>query len=154
MLTERLAFALGLNRAHAELKRRMDARLGGIGYTDFLLLTELSNVQGGRLRAVDLANRLLVTPSGVTRAVLPLEKIGLVARERHERDARATHIVLTPIGRKVVESATEQAERIVEDAFDFALTANTRLALLGFFERLGYGAPVTGGSRNESKPLA
>src|SRR5579864_853469 len=102
MLTDDVALALGIARADTLIRKRLEGPLGGghgIGYTDFIILAELASVVEGRLRPVDLANRLLLTPSGVTRAVLPLAKIGLVERESHERDARASYVAITQAGR-------------------------------------------------------
>ena len=140
MLTDNVALALGLSRAEALLRKRLEGPLGGghgIGYTDFIILAELSSVVGGRLRPVDLAARLLLTPSGVTRAVLPLEKIGLVERVSHERDSRATYVTLTDAGRTRVEEAMETVERVVGEALA-SLTRTDRLTLVGLLERLGY----------------
>jgi len=72
MLIENVAIALGVARIDAWLRKRVEAVLPGIGFTDFVILNELAGVVGGRLRPVDLANRLQITPSGVTRAILPL----------------------------------------------------------------------------------
>ena len=140
MLTDNVALALGLSRAEALLRKRLEGPLGGghgIGYTDFIILAELSSVVGGRLRPVDLAARLLLTPSGVTRAVLPLEKIGLVQRVSHERDSRASYVTLTDTGRTRVEEAMETVERVVGEALA-SLTRTDRLTLVGLIERLGY----------------
>ena len=140
MLTDDVALALGITRADALIRKRLEGPLGGghgIGYTDFIILAELASVVEGRLRPVDLANRLLLTPSGVTRAVLPLAKIGLVERESHERDARASYVTLTEAGRTRVTEAMQTVERVVGDAVS-SLTRADRLALLGVFERLGY----------------
>ena len=140
MLTENVSLAVGISRAEAGLRKRLDGPLGGghgLGFTDFQILTELDAVQGGRLRSGDLAARLMLTPSGVTRAVLPLEKIGLLQRQPDERDARATYICLTDAGRERVTQASETVERVVAQALD-ALTRSDRLTLLGVFERLGY----------------
>ncbi|UUZ55216.1 MarR family transcriptional regulator [Massilia sp. H-1] len=51
---------------------------------------------GGRIRRVDLAERVSLTASGVTRTLLPLEKIGLVTRQSDPRDARVGFAVITP----------------------------------------------------------
>ncbi|MDQ2872409.1 MAG: MarR family transcriptional regulator [Candidatus Eremiobacteraeota bacterium] len=141
MMTQALALAVGISRADAWLRRLMDAQLGavhGLGYTDFLVLAEISSVVGQRMRSVDLAKRLMLTPSGVTRALIPLEKIGLIARRAHDRDARAAYVSLTPAGHKRLAEALPTAERIVGEAFDAALTPAAQLTVLGFFERLGY----------------
>ncbi|MFN2449125.1 MAG: MarR family winged helix-turn-helix transcriptional regulator [Candidatus Baltobacteraceae bacterium] len=141
MLTENVAFALGLSRAEAALRRRLEGPLGGahgIGMTDFLILSELSAVQGGRLRASDLAKRVLLSPSGVTRAVLPLQRIGLLERISDERDARGSYVVLTDAGRVRLDEATPTVDRIAGEALLSHVTRSDRLALLGLFERLAY----------------
>jgi DNA-binding MarR family transcriptional regulator len=138
MIPENVALAVGLARVDAWLRKRIEPALPGIGYTDFIILTELDSVVGGRLRPVDLANRLLLTPSGVTRAILPLAKIGLVERSSHERDARASYVAITQAGREKLDEAMDDVERIVGETLGSSLTRSDRIALLGLFERVGY----------------
>jgi DNA-binding MarR family transcriptional regulator len=138
MVPENVALALGLSRVDAWLRKRIEPVLRGIGYTDFIILAELASVVGGRLRPVDLANRLLLSPSGVTRAILPLAKIGLVERSSHERDARASYVAITQSGRDRVNQAMDDVERVVTETFGSSISRTDRIALLGLFERLGY----------------
>ena len=138
MLTENVAIALGVARIDAWLRKRVESVLPGIGFTDFVILNELDSVVGGRLRPVDLANRLQITPSGVTRAILPLAKIGLVERSSHERDARASYVTLTQAGRDRLNEAMDDVDRVVGETLASTITRTDRLALLGLFERLGY----------------
>jgi DNA-binding MarR family transcriptional regulator len=138
MLTENVAVALGVARIDAWLRKRIEPVLPGIGFTDFVILNELASIVGGRLRPVDLANRLQLTPSGVTRAALPLEKIGLVTRSSHERDARASYISITQAGRERLEQALDEVDRVVGETLASTITRTDRIALLGLFERLGY----------------
>lgn len=139
MLTENAALGLGIARADSLIRKRLEGPLGahGIGYTDFIILSELASVVGARLRPVDLASRLLLTPSGVTRAVLPLEKIGLLQRISHERDSRASYVTLTAAGRTRADEAAQTVERVVGETLA-SLTRADRLALTGLFERLAY----------------
>jgi DNA-binding MarR family transcriptional regulator len=138
VLTENVAIALGVARIDAWLRKRVEAVLPGIGFTDFVILNELASVVGGRLRPVDLANRLQLTPSGITRALLPLAKIGLVERTSHERDARATLVSITNAGRNRLEEALDVVDRVVGETLASSITRTDRIALLGLFERLGY----------------
>lgn len=138
MLTENVAIALGVARIDAWLRKRVEAVLPGIGFTDFVILNELASVVGGRLRPVDLANRLQLTPSGVTRAILPLAKVGLVERTPHERDARAGYVTISQAGRERLEEALDDVDRIVGETLASTITRTDRIALLGLFERLGY----------------
>lgn len=141
MLTENAALALGMTRVESALRRRVDAALHaqhGLSFTDFLVLAELAGVRGGRLRTVDLAQRLVLSPSGVTRAVAPLAERGFVERAAHERDARGHYVVLRETGRRAFDTALPTVERTAADALGTAMTRADRIAVLGLFERLGY----------------
>jgi DNA-binding MarR family transcriptional regulator len=113
-----LEFTLRLARAQATLLRRLDQVLGGyhgISFNDFQLLHYLNRAPGGRLRRVELAERLALTASGVTRSLLPLEKIGLVERQHDPRDARVAYAALTDTGRELLINATTVADQISKD---------------------------------------
>jgi DNA-binding MarR family transcriptional regulator len=108
---------LGIRRAVAIWESRVDAQLGalhGLGLSDFAALHHLAEAPGGRLRRVDLAQRLAVTPSGVTRLLGPLERRGIVSRESDGHDARATYAVLTRSGKALVKDATATVAAIAE----------------------------------------
>src|SRR6266480_1423995 len=82
---------IAISKAHSTLTRRFDGRLGtwhGLSFGDFIVLLHLGRATDHRLRRVDLATELGVTPSAVTRTIFPLEKIGLVSRRSDTRDAR------------------------------------------------------------------
>ena len=117
-VTPSLEFTLRLARAQATLVRRLDQVLGGyhgISFNDFMLLHYLNRSPGGRLRRVDLAERQGLTASGVTRTLLPLEKIGLVERQHDPRDARVAYAAITDTGRELLLNATTVANQISKD---------------------------------------
>jgi DNA-binding MarR family transcriptional regulator len=110
-----LEFSLLVSRTNAELARRLDRRLGalhGLSFVDFTVLNELANEATGRLRRVDLAERLGLTQSAVTRILLPLEKIGLVSRHPDPNDARVGYAALTKTGRNRFEEGLETADEL------------------------------------------
>ncbi len=112
-------FCLRLARANAVLLRRFDSALGnhhGISFGDFQLLNHLCRAPGGRMRRVDLAERLGLTPSGVTRTLLPLEKIGLVTRQADPHDARVAYAAVTPAGHELLLNATAVADLVSREA--------------------------------------
>lgn len=99
-----------LSRTTAAVVNAVDRGLGmvhGLGFTDLMLLRALDGPGGASMRRVDLARRLGLSASAVTRALLPLEKIGLVAREPDPRDARASRAVLTDTGRQRLREAED-----------------------------------------------
>jgi DNA-binding MarR family transcriptional regulator len=108
---------LGIRRVVALWEARVDAELGGVhglGLSDFAALHALAEAPGGRLRRVDLARRLALTPSGVTRLLGPLERRGIVTREEDTNDARATFAVLTRSGKSLTKDATASVTAIAE----------------------------------------
>jgi DNA-binding MarR family transcriptional regulator len=135
-------FCLRLARAHAVLLRRFDSALGnhhGISFGDFQVLNHLSRAPGGRLRRVDLAERLGLTASGVTRTLLPLEKIGLVSREPDPRDARVGYAAVTPAGQELLVNATVTTDLVSSDL----LKAVGPDQLAGMSDLLGQLAGIT-----------
>ena len=99
---------LGIRRAVALWESRANVELGavhGLGVSDFAALHAIDKAPGQKLRRVDLAQRLALTPSGVTRLLGPLERRGIVTREEGGHDARATFAVLTKSGRALVKDA-------------------------------------------------
>lgn len=88
-------------RAHAQVTRSLEADLVAehdLALASYDVLVQLSEAQGRRLRMTELAERVLLSRSGLTRLVDRLERDGLVARQACPADARGTHAVLTPAG--------------------------------------------------------
>lgn len=110
-----LSFFISLSRIETVLSRRLDARLGGLGWSDFLILYALSTADGKRMRRVDLADTIGLTASGITRLLLPMEKVGLVRREAHDGDARVSYVALAPGGETLLSEALERAEIYCSD---------------------------------------
>ncbi len=107
-----LAALLRLSKTHAAITRKLEAGLGGhhgLAFAELRLLRALADAPDARRRPTDLAGDLELTASGVTRAVLPLEKRGIVRRERDPGDARSSRIVLTPAGHALVADASKTA---------------------------------------------
>lgn len=108
---------LAIRRAVALWEARANVELGavhGLGLSDFAALHAIDKAPGQKLRRVDLAQRLALTPSGVTRLLSPLERRGIVTREEAGHDARATFAVLTKSGRSLVKDATATVQAIAQ----------------------------------------
>lgn len=114
-LSPTLSFFISLSRIETVLSRRLDARLGGLGWSDFLILYALSVAPEGRMRRVDLADTIGLTASGITRLLLPMEKIGLVRREAHDGDARVSYVAIAPGGETKLSEAISRAEEFCSD---------------------------------------
>jgi DNA-binding MarR family transcriptional regulator len=88
-------------RAHAHVTRELERELLAeanlpLGWYDVLL--QLAEAPGGRLRMADLADRVLLSRSGLTRLIDRLQAEGYVRREPSPDDARGTFTVLTRAG--------------------------------------------------------
>jgi DNA-binding MarR family transcriptional regulator len=110
-----LSLFIALSRIETNLSRKMDAKLGGLGWSNFLILYALSTADGKRMRRVDLASAIGLTASGITRLLLPMEKVGLVQREVHDGDARVSYVALAPGGENRLAEALERAELYCSD---------------------------------------
>jgi DNA-binding MarR family transcriptional regulator len=98
-----------LLRAYALTTRLLSAELQeahGLTINDFEALLVLSNAEGGRLKRVELARNLLLTPSGITRLLRGLEDAGLVERASCATDLRVTYAQITDAGRDKLEAAS------------------------------------------------
>jgi len=97
-----------LLRAHATLVRQLETDLKretDLALADFDVLAQLA-LANGKLRMTDLADRALISRSGMTRRVANLVDKGLVTRAGADADARGVVVSLTDAG---VERLTETA---------------------------------------------
>src|SRR5438045_8870290 len=86
-----------LLRAHATLLRELETDLEsktGLALADFDVLAQLA-IAGGSLRMAELADRALISRSGMTRRVARLHHEGLVRRSQADADARGLGVGLT-----------------------------------------------------------
>jgi DNA-binding MarR family transcriptional regulator len=117
-----LAFAAAWNR----LERRLDSSLGairGISLAEYRLLRALGDAPGSQASRVDLAQAVGLTPSGVTRALRPMEKLSIVSTLRSKRDARLAIAALTPAGRELLDDASG----VVDDTMQTVLKRSPKL---------------------------
>ena len=102
-------------RAHATLMRRLDTDLEretGLALADFDVLAQLAAAHG-ELRMTDLADRALISRSGMSRRVARLADEGLVRRDRAGTDARGVVVALTEAGiARLAETAPVHARGI------------------------------------------
>src|SRR2546425_12621398 len=101
-----------LLRAHATLVRRLDTDLEretGLALADFDVLAQLAAAHG-ELRMTELADRALISRSGMSRRVARLVDEGLVRRDRAGTDARGVVVALTEAGTaRLTETAPRHA---------------------------------------------
>jgi DNA-binding MarR family transcriptional regulator len=116
--TERgLAAWRALLNAHATLVRRLEVDLqeaSGLALADFDVLAQLA-LGGGQLRMSELADRALISRSGMTRRVARLVQEGMVRRSSSSADARGVVVALTDEGEaRLIETAPIHARGIAQ----------------------------------------
>jgi DNA-binding MarR family transcriptional regulator len=96
---------LGLNRAARAISRRYDAAFKPIGITSgqFTILSALKRDKPVAIS--DLANRLGMERTTLTRNLRPLEEFGFLVIQPDALDRRIRNLALTPKGRNVLKEA-------------------------------------------------
>jgi DNA-binding MarR family transcriptional regulator len=108
-----------LLRAHATLLRQLETDLEsktGLALADFDVLGQLA-IAGGSLRMTELADRALISRSGMTRRVARLVRERLVRRAHADADARGVVVQLTKSGLHRLTAAAPIHMRGVSDLF-------------------------------------
>ncbi len=108
-----IPFLFSLIKTNAILARRLSVH--GLDFTDFMILSYLNEAPNQKLRRIDLAEKMGLTASGITRMLLPLEKLGIIERDLDESDARARYATITSAGKNLLQDATASIEMKLED---------------------------------------
>ncbi len=120
-------------RAHAAVTRALEDELADekvLPLTWYDVLVQLVEAPGRRLRMTELADRVLLSRSGLTRLVDRLVKAGLVERQPCPDDARGTFSVLTAAGFARLRDAAPVHLRGVQEHMT-SLIRPEELAILG-----------------------
>ena len=126
-------------RAHATVTRRLEAELVAehdLPLASYDVLVQLSESPSRALRMTELAERVLLSRSGLTRLVDRLERDGLVRREACPDDARGTLAVLTPAGLERLRAAWPTHLRGVSEHVTGKLDASELATLQELLQRL------------------
>jgi DNA-binding MarR family transcriptional regulator len=111
--------------AHAKVTQALDGELRrghGLTWSQYDVLVRLARASGRTLRMTELAQRVMMSPSGLTRAVDDLLEEGLVERQRGGKDARVVFARLTDKGRLRVRRAAQRHLRGIHEHFTGKLT--------------------------------
>jgi DNA-binding MarR family transcriptional regulator len=93
---------------HAAVTRELDAQMRaehGLSVSAYEVLMFLADAPDGRLRMAEIAERVLLSRSGLTRLVDRLVALGLVRRNPCADDGRGSYAELTGEGREKLAAA-------------------------------------------------
>jgi DNA-binding MarR family transcriptional regulator len=126
-----------LLHAHHDITRRLDAELRTeheLSFGAYDVLLRLARAPDRSLRMTELAERVMLSPSGLTRLVDQLSDEGLVRRERVPQDARGVMAQLTDRGRQVLRRAAKTHLRGIREHFTGRLSEGQLRALASALE--------------------
>jgi|SRR5579862_61141 len=132
-------------RSHAAIIRELSANLQrqhDLTLNDYEVLLHLAHSEHGMLRRVDLAERVLLTASGITRLLDGLERGGYVEKATCETDARVSYAKLTEHGRRKLREAAVTHLADIDDYFTSRYSESELATLADLLSRL----PTTGGN--------
>ena len=130
---------VNLLRAHAVTTRQFNAELlaaHGLTINDFDVLAQLARAPEQALKRVELSERVLLTPSGITRLLKGLDEAGYVSNRPCAEDARVTYAVLTPEGEKKLAEARKTHIESVRALFSERFGEDELATLAELLERL------------------
>lgn len=115
----KINFFLQQNNIGTLTNKKLDLALSahGLSLTEFMVMYYLDNAPGKTLSRMALAEKVALTASGVTRVLLPMEKIGLVKKDLNPRDARQSLVVLTQTAQEITQDAITTVENTLEAVF-------------------------------------
>jgi DNA-binding MarR family transcriptional regulator len=135
--------------AHARITRRLDEELQaahGLSLAEYDALLQIAHAPGRRVRMNVLAERVILSRSGITRLVDRLEAAGSVERAACTTDARGQEAVLTPLGLERLRAAAtthiEGVRRYFLARLDAAELAGLETSLSRVADPLAGGPPT------------
>jgi DNA-binding MarR family transcriptional regulator len=129
----------GMLQVHAAVTRSLDAQMHaehGLSVSAYEVLMFLADAPGQRLRMAEIADRVLLSRSGLTRLVDRLVAHGLVVRNACADDGRGSFAELTEAGRLKLEAARRTHLAGVREFFLERLTQDDQRALGEAWERV------------------
>ena len=111
-----MQLVLELSSLHTHFLKRLEHQLSihGISFTELMVMHQLSRAANQTMRRIELADSIGLSASGVTRLLKPMEKIGLVEKDRNPRDARVSLVRLSKAGVRVYREAFASCSQSAE----------------------------------------
>jgi DNA-binding MarR family transcriptional regulator len=127
-----------LVRTHALLWDRVEARMRrehGLTMARYDVLVSLDDA-GGRLGLGNLANSIVLSPSGLSKLLDRMEASVLIRRTPVPDDGRSTYATITPKGRSLVRKARSSHQQVLQELVGDALDDRDVADLDRIMERL------------------
>jgi DNA-binding MarR family transcriptional regulator len=136
-----------LLRAHAAIRRALGAHLKddhGLTVNQYAALLLLSQAEGHRMRPLDLAERLELTRSGVSRLLGGLHENGFVEKSNSLNGARTKYAMLTDAGQAKIERASCSDRAVLRAVLAVCYSDQELDTLIELLGRFGSAAAIDG----------
>lgn len=136
--TRELAAWRGMLQVHARVTQVLDAQMRaahGLSLSSYEVLLFLGDAAERRLRMAEIADRVLLSRSGLTRLVDRLAELGYVERCASEDDGRGLYAQLTDAGAELLAAARRTHRAGVREQFLDRVSAEDQAALGAAWER-------------------
>ncbi|MFC3121425.1 MarR family winged helix-turn-helix transcriptional regulator [Agaribacter flavus] len=119
-LSQNSELVVQLGDTYNNLSKHIEGQLNmhGISFSEFLVMNQLVSAPKHCLSRVELAKKVSLTASGITRMLVPMEKIGLVEKAANPRDARVSLVKLTTSGHKIYQEAETAVNETSNQLFE------------------------------------
>jgi len=134
------AMVLAVGSVRDVLESEIEGK-AGIHLTWYEVMVNLSGAPGHRLRMQELAERSLISKSGLSQAIAHMEEAGLVKRESCASDRRGTFAVLTLAGEQKFKEVEAVHLRAIQEGFTRHLNDEEAHALRTALERIVKACP-------------
>jgi DNA-binding MarR family transcriptional regulator len=127
-----LAAWRGMLQVHAQVTHQLDAQMRvehGLSVPAYEVLMFLADAPDHRLRMAEIADRVLLSRSGLTRLVDRLVELGYVTRCADDTDGRGLYAELTDAGREKASAARHTHRDGVRRYFLDHLTATDQIVI-------------------------
>ena len=115
-VNEKIKFIINLAKTQSVFVKRFESGLGnGLGFNEFLILFHLNQSSDKKMRRIDLAEKIGMTASGITRMLLPMEKIGLIKSDSTAKDARVKFVLISKSGQEKIKETLERLNDLIEE---------------------------------------
>ena len=111
-MRSKISLLFSIAKANAVISRQLSVLLPD--FRDYMILHYLSEAPEQKLRRIDLAEKMGLTASGITRMLIQLEKLGIISRDMDNEDARARFASITKAGKALFKDATATLEMKVD----------------------------------------
>jgi DNA-binding MarR family transcriptional regulator len=144
---------MALGRTYPRYWDYLDAEMRrehGLTLSRYDVLAQLE-LAGGRLGLTELASRLWLSASGLSKLLDRMDASGLIVREPDPSDARSWFAVLTPTGRAQVRRARASHHALVASTFGSALSDRDLAQIRRAMDRLSASIEVRTAGPSEAR---